>query len=305
MMTPVHEMPPEIIFRENITGEIFFALGFSREGFMRRAFGWLFRKPTGHFGKVVAKMEAAIAIGGLPEGARSILDDFALASLARGQEHFPAQGPVLVVCNHIGAYDPIAIACHIQRQDLTFLVSDVPFLRSLPQARRHYVFVPTDANGRMAALRGGIEHLQKGGALLVYAHGEVEPDPELMPDGANQAISEWSPSIEIMLRKVPSARLQVVIASGMILPRYLNHPVTRLRRQPFHRQKLAEVLQILSQMTNPGKDPVTMHVSFARPLMVEELGEGRLMPAVITAGQALLREHLQAFNLNSVSQTGG
>lgn len=297
-MTPDPNLPPEIIYRENITGEIFFALGFSREGFMRRAFGWLFRKPTGHFGKVVAKMEEAIAQGGLPQGARAILDDFSLTSIARGQELFPAEGPVLVVCNHIGAYDPIAIACHIQRQDLTFLVSDVPFLRSLPQARKHYVFVPTDPTGRMAALRGGIEHLQKGGALLVYAHGEVEPDPQLMPQGAMHAITEWSPSIEIMLRKVPSARLQVVIASGMILPRYLNHPVARLRRQPFHRQKLAEVLQILSQMTNPGKDPVTMHVSIGKPLTAAELGEGRLMPAVIAAGQALLKDHLQAFNLN-------
>jgi len=293
-MPTAPNLPREIIFRENITGEIFFALGFSREGLMRRAFGWLFRKPTGHFGRIVAKMEDAIAQGGLPQGARAILGDFALTSIARGQEHFPAQGPVLVVSNHIGAYDPIAIACHIPRQDLTFMVSDVPFLRSLPNARQHYIFVPTDAVGRMAALREGIQHLQRGGVLLVYAHGEVEPDPQLMPEGAMHAITEWSPSIEIMLRKVPEARLLVVIASGMILPIYLTHPVARLRRQPFQRQKLAETLQILSQMANPGKAPVSMHVSFSQPLSAADLGEGRLMPAVIAAGQALLAEHMDS-----------
>jgi len=98
-----------------------------------------------------------------------------------------------------------------------------------------------------------------------------------------------------MLRKVPGLWLQLVIASGMLLPRYLNHPLTRLRRQPFHRQKLAETLQILSQMVNPGRHPVSMRVSFGKPLLAADLGEGRLMPGVITAGQALLEEHLHTF----------
>lgn len=284
--------PPEIVFRENITGEVFFALGFSREGWARRTFGWLFRKPTGHFGRIIARMEAAIARGGLPDGAREVMGDFSLTSDARGQEAFPREGPVLVVCNHVGAYDSLAIACHIPRQDLTFMVSDVPFLRSLPAARQHYIFVPEDSPGRMAALRAGIEHLSKGGVLLVYAHREVEPDPALLP-GAHEAIADWSPSVEIMLRKVPQTRLQLVIASGMLQPRFLNHPLTRLRKQPFHRQKLAETMQILSQMVNPGKDPVAMRVSFGKPLAVSDLPEGRLMPAIIAAGQALLAEHLK------------
>jgi len=280
------------IFRENITGEIFFALGASRTGWARRTFGWLFRKPTGHFGRIIAKMEAAIALEGLPGGARAVLSDFALTSTADGQQHFTREGPALVVSNHVGAYDSLAIAAHIPRRDLTFMVSDVPFLRSLPEARQHYIFVPTDTPGRMAALRAGIEHLTRGGALLVYAHGEVEPDPALLP-GAHQAIADWSPSIEILLRKAPQTRLQLVIASGMLLPRYLNHPLTRLRKQPFHRQKLAETLQILSQMVNPGREPVTMRVSFARPLTIADLPEGRLMPGIIAAARQLLAAHMR------------
>ena len=93
------------IFRETITGEIFFALGASRSGWLRRTFGWIFRKPAGHFGRIVAKMEAAIALEGLPGGARAVLPDFALTSTAAGQEHFTRQGPALVVSNHVGAYD--------------------------------------------------------------------------------------------------------------------------------------------------------------------------------------------------------
>lgn len=300
-MRDLHPTPPEHIYRERITDEIFFALGAPRDGLARRAFGWVFAKPAGHFGRIVAKMEAAIAREGLPGGARAVLPDFALTSTATGAEAFPTDGPVLVVSNHVGAYDSLAIAAHIPRRDLTLMVSDVPFLRSLTEASAHYIFVPTDAGGRMAALRAGIEHLKRGGALLVYAHGEVEPDPALLP-GAEEAIAEWSPSVEILMRKAPGTRLQLVIASGMLLPRFLNHPLTRLRKKPFHRQKLAETLQILSQMLHPGRHPVRMRVSFARPLSLADLPEGRLMPAVIAEARALLQRHLQ--DQNSPTQGG-
>lgn len=283
---------PEITYRETIIAEIFFALGLGREGWARRNLGWLFRKPAANLARLVTKMETAIAAGGLPAGARAVLADFALTSSARGQERFADSGPVLVVSNHIGAYDPLAIACHIPRNDLTFMVSDVPLLRSLPAARQHYIFVPTESAGRMTALRQGIEHLQRGGALLVYAHGEVEPDPDALP-GAAEAIADWSPSVEILLRKVPRTHLQLVIASGMLQQRYLNHPLTRLRRAPYNRQKLAEALQIIDQMLHPGRCPVHMRVSFAAPLSAADLPEGRLMPSIIAAARDLLAEHMR------------
>jgi len=75
------------------------------------------------------------------------------------------------------------------------------------------------------ALRSAIDHLHSGGSLLIFAHGDVEPDPELRFTGAHESILEWSRSVEAMLRKVPQAWLQVTIASGVF-----NAPVCR---QPF------------------------------------------------------------------------
>ena len=113
-------------------------------------------------------------------------------------------GPLLVVSNHPGAFDSVAILSCIPREDVKVLLSDVPFTRAFTSARRYFIYVPPDASGRMTTLRASIDHLKSGGALLIFAHGDVEPDPEVSP-GADESIQDWSRSIEIMLGEVPNA----------------------------------------------------------------------------------------------------
>jgi hypothetical protein len=285
------------ILKQRITDEIFFALGLGRSGFARRALGGLFSLPAGHFARICARLENEVSRGGLQAGALSVLDDFALQLHTWGTENIPPQGPLLVVCNHPGAYDSLAITATIPRHDLTLVASDVGFTRALTATSAHLIYVSTDPIERMNALRDSIQHLKNGGAILLFARGDVEPDPAFMA-GASETMQQWSSSIEIMLRKVPQTQLLVSIASGFILPRFARSPIIKLRKEPFHQQKMAELFQILQQLIFPrsiGK--IDVNISFARPVCTDELAGEKIMLAVIRLARQHLQEHIRYYRL--------
>ena len=275
-------------------GEICYALGVSRHGAMRRLLGFFFRHPAERFGRMAASADSAVKSSGLSGGARRILPDLSVKATGLGVEYIPVDGPLLVASNHPGAFDSVAIMSCIPRKDLKVLLSDVPFTRAFSFARPYFIYVPPDAAGRIKALRASLDHLKKGGALLTFAHGDVEPDPELGP-GASEAIQDWSPSLEFMLRIVPETRLQVAIASGVLLPRFVHSPLVRIRKTAAARQKLAEVLQICQQMNFPRSVRTHIHISFARPVKGMDLFGEEMMPAVIRVARRLLEEHLESF----------
>jgi hypothetical protein len=280
-------------YRERITDEIVRALGFAPTRIGRRFLGPLFRCPAGRFAGVIAHADDATGLAGLAGGARSVLADLSLAPVVWGAENIPKDGPLLIASNHPGAYDSLAIMSSVPRKDLKVVLSDVGFTRAFSAARKFYIYAPNTITGRMRALRASIRHLASGGALLLYAHTEVEPDPETCP-GALEALRDWSRSIEIILRRVPETRLQVAIASGILMPRFLDSPIVRVRRNAAQRQKLAEFLQVSWQMVRPRSVRPRIHLSFSAPVDGRDLPEGRLMPAVIGMASRLLEDHLAA-----------
>ncbi len=253
----------------------------------------MFRSPAGRFAEVIARADDEIRASGLSGGARSVLADFSLSPAVRGAERIPQDGPLLIVSNHPGAYDSLAIMASVPRQDLKVVISDVGFTRAFEAAREYYIYAPRDIAGRMKALRASITHLASGGALLLYAHAEVEPDPETSP-GAGEALRDWSRSIEIILRRVPETRLQVSIASGVLMPRFLNSPLIKIRRDAPQRQKLAEFLQVSWQMVSPRSVQPKIHLSFSAPVAGHDFPRDSLMPAVIVMAERLLEDHLAA-----------
>ncbi|MCX6571697.1 MAG: hypothetical protein NT006_09835 [Candidatus Aminicenantes bacterium] len=294
-MTPSSDRQGVAAYREKITDEICRALGFSPNGVARRLLGPLFRYPAGRFAGIIARADDEIRSSGLSGGARSILADFSLKPAVRGAESIPRDGPLLIASNHPGAYDSLAIMASVPRKDLKVVISDIGFTRAFAAAREYYIYAPRDTAGRMKALRASIGHLASGGALLLYAHVEVEPDPETSP-GAGEALEDWSRSIEIILRRVPETRLQVSIASGILMPRFLNSPLVRIRRNAPQRQKLAEFLQVSWQMVRPRSVQPKIHLSFSVPVEGRELPRDRLMPAVVAMAERLLEDHLAAIS---------
>lgn len=289
------------VYREKIIDEICYALGAGRSGALRRLLGPLFRGPANRFGQIAARADMEVKSSGITGGARRILPDFSLTVSARGTEWIPPDGPLLVVSNHPGGLDSVAILSSIRRKDLKVLLSDVPFTRAFSAARHYFIFVPPESTGRQAALRSSIDHLRSGGSLLIFAHGDVEPDPEVSP-GAAEAIRDWSRSIEIMLRRVPQSWLQVAIASGVLAQKSVRNPIVRIRKDPARRQKLAEVLQLSRQMVFPRSIPTHVHLSFAEPVKGVELARVEVMPALIGIARRLLKDHLESWQIPSPSR---
>ncbi len=295
-MNPPTEKEDAGVYREKIIDEVCYALGVGRSGAMRRLLGPLFSLPASRIGRIASRADSEAGRSGLSGGCRRILPDFNLTVSSRGAELIPPDGPLLVASNHPGALDSIGILSSIPRRDVSVLISDVPFTRALPAARRHFIYVPLQPGGRGPALRASIDHLHRGGALLLFAHGDVEPDPEVSPRAA-EALQDWSRSIEIMLREVPECRLQVAIASGVLMRRFLRSPLVRIRKDPARRQKLAEVLQLCQQMIFPRSVRTDVHLSFSEPVCGADLVGEKSMPSVIRIARELLEDHLATFSI--------
>jgi len=295
-MIDLPEREGAAVFREKIIDEIFYALGLSRNGTPRRTFGPLFRGPAGRLGRIAARADETAATSGISGAARRILPDLSLRVSAQGTEGIPANGPLLVVANHPGGLDSVAILASVPRNDINVVISDVPFTRAFEAAGRFFVFAPPGPAGRAATLRTAIERLRAGEALLIFPHGDVEPDPELGP-GGSEAIGDWSRSLEIMLRKAPGTRLVVAIASGALAPRFAQSPLVRIRRSAPRRQKLAEVLQFIHQVTRPGSVRLDIRLSFADPAEGADLIAKGTMPAVAAIARRLLADHMEALKV--------
>lgn len=280
-------------YRDRIVDEIVRAMGIPPEGVLRRMIGPAFRLPAGRFAAMMVRADAVIREEGLPGGGRSVLREFGLEPVFRGTEHIPAAGPLIVASNHPGAYDSLALMAAVPRPDLKIILSDVGFTRAFEAARRHFIYAEDTPAARSRALRDSLRHLEAGGALLIYPHTEVEPDPETGP-GAAEALGDWSRSLEIMVRRVPAAVIQVAIASGVILPRFALSPVVRVRRDPARRQKLAEFLQVATEMVFPRRVRPRIHLSFAEPVAAARLPAGGVGPAVLAIARRLLETHLAA-----------
>lgn len=282
--------------RERITDEIFMALGMSKDGFLRRRFGGLFRVPAQRFSDIFASADAAAQSEGLQGAGRQLLQNLSVTAKARGMETLPSEGPLVVASNHPGAYDSAALVSCIPRRDLKIIVYEVPFYHALEHISRQMIFVSPNLDERMPALRSAVEHLRAGGALLQFGTGHIDPDPSVQA-GSEESLANWSPSLEIMLRKAPETRLSLAMASGVLMKRFARHPLTRLRRGPVDRRRIAEFMQIIWQLVSRKAPEVDARISFAPPVSVAALqaeSTGRLMESIERRALALLDEHLKS-----------
>jgi len=96
-------------------------------------------------------------------------------------------------------------------------------------------------------IRESIRHLRNGGALLIFPRGNIEADPEFMPD-PDAEFSSWSRSLEIFMQRVPDLQILVTIASGVISPAAMRHPITWFRKDRPDKQRLAFIYQLARQI---------------------------------------------------------
>ncbi len=281
--------------RRSLLDDIFEGFNSSGRRWMRRLIEPFVYPSAQRFVRIAAVFDQYVEHFGLREGMRRILPYFVSDVEVRGEESVPEEGPLLVVSNHPGAYDSIAIAATLPRTDLYIMASGFPILQRLPSASRHLIFITSDIKARMMAVRSAIRHLREGGAVLIFPGGRVEPDPACLP-GAPEAMSAWSSSIELFLKKVPDVKVLPTVVSGVLSPRFLTNPFIRFWRGVRDPQTAAEVIQVVIQMLFPKKVQLAPRISFGVAKTMSELtaryADGRdCLALIVEDARRLLSEH--------------
>jgi hypothetical protein len=263
---------------------------------LRRLIEPLAQPSAKRFAQIAADFDMYVERSGFREGMKWILPRFVNGFEIKGQENVPSEGPLLVISNHPGTYDSLLIPASLPRNDLSIMAYQFPLLQGLPAARNHLIFTSNDPATRVGAVRSAIRHLRDGGALLIFPSGRVEPDPAALP-GAAEAIQRWSPSLELLLRRVPETRVLISIVSGVMSPKFLRIPLIRLWKGLRNPLTVAEIMQVVIQMLLPNQVCLTPHVSFSPSMVLEDLAGGDLeatiMGRVIALARELLSEHNQ------------
>jgi 1-acyl-sn-glycerol-3-phosphate acyltransferase len=256
------------------------AFGWQDFKFGRWFAGILFRKWAEKFSQEVLDFDFGVSQGGLKLGADRMLPGMVQEVRIAGEVHIPENGPVLILSNHPGMSDTLALFSSIPRFDLKVLAAERPFLKNLPETRKYLLFIPEDLEGRAEALRRAASHLRAGGALLTFPAGEIEPDPAVL-SGAVESLKFWNPSTGVFVRLVPELTIVPAIVSGVLAWQSLKHPITSLRRRPKDRERLAAALQLIYHEIWPNLWPVFVNVRFGNPIRADELLDLR-MPGAIT-----------------------
>ncbi len=249
----------------------------------------LFERTAHSFATYGAMFDQKIAQWGLDGASQWAVSLFASQVSVRGREAIPDQGPLVIAANHPGSVDALAIVSQIRRPDLKVVASGLGFLRSLPELSQHLIFVPRhDTQGRMAVVRSVIHHLDQGGSVLVFPGGNIEPDPAVLP-GAEDALGNWSSSLDLILRRVPQAQVVLSIVSGVLTRAALRNPLSPFVRSMRERQKLAEIVQVAAQMLTRNQLGLTPRVTFTR-LAVPDV-QASFLAHITTVARRQLAEH--------------
>jgi 1-acyl-sn-glycerol-3-phosphate acyltransferase len=224
----------------------------------------LFRPAARRFARTAHEFDTRVGEQGLAQGSAWLMSRMTAGIVTSGLEYVPPQGPVIILANHPGMTDTVALFTSLAcRPDLRVIASDRPFLRALPNVARQLIFLPDEESGRMAVIRTAARHLQEGGALLTFPAGEIEPDPAAFgPQRAAASLQSWSGSYALFARLAPRTRFVPALVSHVISPDAQRHPLTLLRRTARNKEKLAAALQV----TLPRYRDLVAKVTFGHPM---------------------------------------
>ncbi|HEX6711276.1 MAG TPA: 1-acyl-sn-glycerol-3-phosphate acyltransferase [Rubrobacter sp.] len=251
-----------------------FGLGKVRHG--RSVLESVVRTPARRLARQVLTYDRIVGESGLGTGGAWALKSLSRNAVIEGQENVPSEGPLLLVSNHPGLADAVALFAAAPRDDLRVIAADRPFLEALPNTSRHLLTVAEGSAGRSGVARAAARHLRRGGAVLTFPGGRIEPDPAVLP-GAVEALYRWSSSADLFARLTSGLTVVPIVVSGVISPSALRNPLTRMRRHRRDREWLAATLQMLI----PALRNVDAHVTFGSPIYAE---------AGAAVGEAVIRE---------------
>jgi hypothetical protein len=292
-----------------ITDEIFKALGIPPGSLSRRLFGPLFWLPAQHFARLAAAFDEQVSQFGFAAAAKWAVERFAEGMEVQGAETIPNKEPLLIVSNHPGVFDALAIAANLPRDDLKIVITGIPFTFALPYStHNHLIYATREPQQRMTVLRKIIRLLEEGHAVLIFPSGGIDPDPATLT-GAPYSLKNWSASLEIMLRKAPQTQVLVTIVSGVLNHHFVRSPLVWLRKNRRDRQRVAEFLQIIQQVIWGTRLGLRPWITFSQPLPASQIDRGvgsaeRFLPTIITQAHQLMALHQARWRTRSLVNLG-
>jgi hypothetical protein len=281
---------------EELISNIITAVGFPHSAGWRRIFHFIFQKPTHNLASIGLTFDQLIQEAGLRKAAEWALQHWCSGIQASKQGEIPAEGPLMILSNHPGAYDALAITSQITRPDLNIIASDLYFLRNLPNFSQRIFFIPLDKNQvaqRMAGLLASIRYLKRGGSVLLMGSGTIDPDPAVSP-GAIKNVNLWTDAVTMVIRSVPEVQVILTAVSNVLSRKWAHHPLTWLRKGGMEKRRLAEFGQVLHQLFKPGRLVTSPRLTFSPVITSNQLGSSP-RTAILEREAALLMDHCQEF----------
>jgi 1-acyl-sn-glycerol-3-phosphate acyltransferase len=281
-----HPEVPEALHQLTVVNldDLVVAVGWQGHPRLGAVVRWLFRGAARKFARQVLDLDTAAGNLGLPAAARQALPLYLRGVRVFGRENLPTGGPLIVLANHPGMADTLALFASIARPDLRIIALNRPFLRLLPNISSHLFFIGGDAVQRVSAIRRTSAHLRAGGSVLTFPAGHNEPDPEVY-GGAVESLQSWTDSIGVFVRLAPEARIVPVAVRSVLWEQIAHHPLLRLKRKRDERELLAVAVQLLFHVMFNAR-PVIAKVQIGKPISVKELGTAEAH----TVHQAVLAE---------------
>lgn len=245
------------------------SFGWEHHPFFARILRRLFFKPAQAFAQQMLEFDSAIEAHGLTEASRRAERRYVRDVRVFGADFVP-DSAFLALSNHPGITDTLALFCALNRPELKIIALDRPFLKALPNMSRQLFFVQEDPAARMSLVRQTSGHLRNGGAALTFPAGKIEPDPDVYPS-AVESLQAWTDSVGVFVRMAPETVVLPTLVRSVIWSKVAKHPLLKIKKTNFERERLAAALQLLAMVMWNAK-PVTVTVQIGRPITVKELG---------------------------------
>ena len=283
---PMPRSPQIKILTDICIDDLLDALGLIRLRRSLRPLELLIRVPGRRLARQIATYDKIVGKFGLSAGGEWALERMTRRLKIEGRERVPREGPLLLVSNHPGLSDAVALFASTPRPDLRVVAFEWPFLDVLPNTSRYLFTVAENPARRLGAVRAAARHLRRGGALLTFPAGRMEPDPAVVPD-AVEALGRWSANVNLFARLAPNLTVVPVVVSGVLSPAAFGNPLTRLRRSEEDRRWLASNLQMLV----PALRNVSPRVTFGPPIRAS--AEDTISTVVLPEVRRLMERHTE------------
>jgi len=242
----------------------------------------LIRPAADHLASRFVAYDRALGEAGVHHGSAWIVGDATGGLAVEGRGRVPRRGPLLVVANHPGLSDAVALLAALGRDDAWIVVANYPFLRALRLASRRFLFVSDERGDRLSVVRRIVSRLRSGETVVVFPAGGLELDPALSRVAALASLATWSRSVKLLAQLAGGTVVLPAAIRGVISRSAFDHPLAKRRAVLTERQRMATLLQLAL----PAYQSDRVSISFGLPITTS--GTIDVHAAVIDAMRALI-----------------